>query len=33
MASNETYRCEACGREFESREQLQRHVKEVGLVT
>ena len=26
------YRCEACGKEFDSEEELEAHVREVGLV-
>jgi DNA-directed RNA polymerase subunit RPC12/RpoP len=28
----ETYRCDACGREFDSEEALRAHVRSVGLV-
>jgi hypothetical protein len=30
--SHGTFRCEACGREFDSREALRAHVRSVGLV-
>jgi len=30
--ARDTYRCEACEREFESREALERHVYDLGLV-
>jgi hypothetical protein len=32
MSHSETQRCELCGREFESRAALEKHVKEIGLV-
>jgi DNA-directed RNA polymerase subunit RPC12/RpoP len=32
METSMTYRCEACDKEFETQEQLRRHVQEVGLV-
>jgi len=32
MLQTETFRCEACGKEFESRTELQRHIREIGLV-
>jgi DNA-directed RNA polymerase subunit RPC12/RpoP len=32
METATTYRCDACGKEFESREALERHVHDIGLV-
>jgi uncharacterized C2H2 Zn-finger protein len=32
MDDGETFRCEACGKEFESERALQAHVRAVGLV-
>jgi DNA-directed RNA polymerase subunit RPC12/RpoP len=32
MTDQERYRCEACGKEFDSRRELERHVHRVGLV-
>ncbi len=29
---NDTHRCQACGREFDSEEALEEHVRRVGLV-
>jgi DNA-directed RNA polymerase subunit RPC12/RpoP len=32
MDDHEVYRCEACGKEFDSERALQAHVRSVGLV-
>jgi DNA-directed RNA polymerase subunit RPC12/RpoP len=32
MDERETYRCEVCGKEFDSEQALQAHVRSVGLV-
>jgi DNA-directed RNA polymerase subunit RPC12/RpoP len=32
VAERETYRCDACGKEFDSERALQAHVRSVGLV-
>lgn len=33
MGTTNTYRCAVCGAEFETREELERHVHDVGLVS
>ncbi|WP_435154807.1 C2H2-type zinc finger protein [Haladaptatus sp. DFWS20] len=30
--SEETYRCEACGTEFDTKDELRKHMREQGLV-
>lgn len=32
METNSEYRCAACGQQFETRNELERHVRQVGLV-
>ncbi|MFB6179473.1 MAG: C2H2-type zinc finger protein [Halorientalis sp.] len=33
MDETDSYRCDACGKTFEQRSALERHVRDIGLVT
>lgn len=32
MSDDDSYVCDSCGKEFDSEDELERHIKDVGLV-